>query len=112
MALDQVQGLMQFAFGAMAAGFSALCGTLRKGAAQEPLGGSQLRNPRPEITLGCGEFGTAGGVGHDLYIKNIQDNKESTEQKYNTNLPQGPLRAKTTLESNGLAGENYSLRNR
>src|SRR5207249_2094301 len=68
MTLHQVQGLMQFAFGAMAAGFAAFCGTLRKGTTQEPPGGSQLRNPRPEITLGSGEFGAAGGVGHGLYI--------------------------------------------
>jgi len=57
MALNQVQRLMQFAFGAMAARLAALARTFRQRAAQKPVPGSQLRNPGADVALGGGELG-------------------------------------------------------
>ena len=66
MTLDQVQGLVQLASGAVAVGFAALARTLGQGAAQKPLPGGQLRNPGTEVALGGGELSAAAGVVHLL----------------------------------------------
>ena len=61
MALNQVQRLMQFAFGAMAVRLAALARTFRQCAAKKPLTGSPLSNPGAEVAFSGGEFGTEKG---------------------------------------------------
>jgi hypothetical protein len=53
---------MEFASGATAIRFAAFTRTFRQRAAKEPLTGGQLRNPRTEVALGGGEFGSVQGV--------------------------------------------------
>jgi hypothetical protein len=55
----------------------------------------ELRNPRAEVALRGGEFGTAKRVAHTLYIIHIQDTKKSQEQKHNANLLSERTSAKT-----------------
>ena len=67
MALYEIERLVSFAVDAMAIRFAALAGTLRKGTAQEPFAGSQLRDVGTETAFGSGEFGAAERGGHVLY---------------------------------------------
>src|SRR5208283_3464576 len=61
-ALNQIQGLVQFASGAAAIGFAALARALGQGAAEEPLAGSELSDAGAEAPLGGGELGAAGTI--------------------------------------------------
>jgi hypothetical protein len=98
-ALNQVQGLVQFAFGAVAIGFAAPAGAFRQGAAKKPLAGGQLGDAGAEAAFGGGEFGAVQGVGHDLYLYTIQDNRENQEKTHNADLLLKPGEAKTEAES-------------
>src|ERR1700721_2656622 len=84
--LHQVHRLVQLAVRAMAVGLTALAGTLREGAAKQPLPGSQLGDTGTEVALSSRELGAVEGLGHILYTNIIQDRDEKQEKNHNTNL--------------------------
>jgi hypothetical protein len=73
MALNQVQGLMGFAFGAMAGGLAALSRALRQGSAKKPVTGNQLRNTGTDVAFGGREGGAGKDILHILNNINIQE---------------------------------------
>jgi hypothetical protein len=60
-ALDQIQGGVQFAVRAVAGGLAALASANRQGSAKQPVVVSQLGEPGTEVTLGRREAGTLHG---------------------------------------------------
>jgi hypothetical protein len=100
--LNQVEGVVGFSLGAMAIWFAALAQACGQSAAQKPMAGGQLGNAGAEVALGGGESGADEGVGHILYLYNIQDQDGKQAQKHNTNLPFDRRRAKTVVESDAL----------
>src|ERR1022692_4842064 len=73
-ALNQIQGPMEFAFGAMAGGLAALARPLRQSSAKKPAAGNQLRNPGTDLPFGGREGGAGKNIAHLLYANNIQEN--------------------------------------
>src|SRR5580658_9499224 len=96
MTLHQVHRLVQLALRAMAVGLTALAGTLREGAAKQPLPGGQLGNMGAEVALRSRELGAVEKLSHILYIEIIQDIDKKQEQKLNTNLLSIRSKAKST----------------
>lgn len=67
-ALDEVEGGMAVALGAMTVGFAALAGAVGERAAEKPMGGGELGDAGAEGALGGGEAGAEEGAGHVLYL--------------------------------------------
>ena len=61
MTLNQIERWMEFALCAMAIRFTATAGTVGEGAAEKPVGGTQLGDARTERPFGIREAGAMEG---------------------------------------------------
>src|SRR5882724_1842482 len=86
MALNQIKGLMEFAFDAMTGGFTTLTRPLRQSSAKKPATGNKLRNPRTAVAFGRREDGAGKDITHYLYANNIQEYLRKSTPEHNANM--------------------------
>ena len=97
-ALNQIQGPMEFAFGAMAGGLAALARPLRQSSAKKPAAGNQLRNPGTDLPFGGREGGADKNIAQLLYANNIQENWQQSSPNHNANMLPSPLQRKNRVK--------------
>src|ERR1035437_10345510 len=107
-ALDQIQGGVQFAVRAVAGGLAPLANTNRKGSAHQPVVVSQLGEPGTEVSFGRREAGAVHGRLLILNINNISDESKKQAPIANANLPQLSKTARQ-MRGNGLSATIRTL---